>query len=169
VDYKVRLVTTTPHYGGSGGGLFVRSCAVTADRRAAWRSSTSRQVESISGAARATGSPIGHARRAGKTANSGPCSPQIWERTQGWSEKLFVGGVTDTPVFPNCRPFASPFPAPAGLRHHDAGRQGDVFADFERAMIQERVRAGLRRAKDEGKQLGRSPDRKTSKGESLAL
>jgi hypothetical protein len=33
-----------------------------------------------------------------------------------------------------------------------------VFAEFERAMIQERVRAGLRRAKDEGKQLGRPPD-----------
>ena len=32
-----------------------------------------------------------------------------------------------------------------------------VFAEFERAMIQERVRAGRRRAKDEGKQLGR-PD-----------
>jgi DNA invertase Pin-like site-specific DNA recombinase len=30
-----------------------------------------------------------------------------------------------------------------------------VFAEFERAMIQERVRAGLRRAKDEGKTLGR--------------
>jgi DNA invertase Pin-like site-specific DNA recombinase len=30
-----------------------------------------------------------------------------------------------------------------------------VFAEFERAMIQERVRAGLRRAVDEGKQLGR--------------
>jgi DNA invertase Pin-like site-specific DNA recombinase len=30
-----------------------------------------------------------------------------------------------------------------------------VFAEFERAMIQERVRAGLRRAKDEEKQLGR--------------
>ena len=30
-----------------------------------------------------------------------------------------------------------------------------VFAEFECAMIQERVRAGLRRAKDEGKQLGR--------------
>jgi DNA invertase Pin-like site-specific DNA recombinase len=30
-----------------------------------------------------------------------------------------------------------------------------VFAEFERAMIQERVRAGLARAKDEGKQLGR--------------
>ena len=27
-----------------------------------------------------------------------------------------------------------------------------VFAEFERAMIQERVRAGLRRPKDEGKQ-----------------
>jgi DNA invertase Pin-like site-specific DNA recombinase len=33
-----------------------------------------------------------------------------------------------------------------------------VFAEFERAMIAERVRAGLRRAKDEGKQLGRPPD-----------
>jgi DNA invertase Pin-like site-specific DNA recombinase len=30
-----------------------------------------------------------------------------------------------------------------------------VFAEFERAMIQERVRAGLARAKAEGKQLGR--------------
>src|SRR5262249_23319868 len=30
-----------------------------------------------------------------------------------------------------------------------------VFAEFERAMIQERVRAGLRRAVDEGTRLGR--------------
>ena len=30
-----------------------------------------------------------------------------------------------------------------------------VFAEFERSIIQERVRAGLRRAKDEDKQLGR--------------
>jgi DNA invertase Pin-like site-specific DNA recombinase len=30
-----------------------------------------------------------------------------------------------------------------------------VFAEFERAMIQERVRAGLRRAVAEGKELGR--------------
>jgi DNA invertase Pin-like site-specific DNA recombinase len=30
-----------------------------------------------------------------------------------------------------------------------------VFAEFERAMIQERVRAGLRRARGEGKRLGR--------------
>jgi len=30
-----------------------------------------------------------------------------------------------------------------------------VFAEFERAMIQERVRAGLQRARSEGKQLGR--------------
>jgi DNA invertase Pin-like site-specific DNA recombinase len=30
-----------------------------------------------------------------------------------------------------------------------------VFAEFERSMIQERVRAGLRRAKNEGKRLGR--------------
>jgi DNA invertase Pin-like site-specific DNA recombinase len=32
-----------------------------------------------------------------------------------------------------------------------------VFAEFERAMIQERVRAGLRRARGEGKRLGRPP------------
>ena len=30
-------------------------------------------------------------------------------------------------------------------------------AEFERAMIQERVRAGLARAKSEGKRLGRPP------------
>ena len=32
-----------------------------------------------------------------------------------------------------------------------------VFAEFERAMIQERVRAGLARARDEGKRPGRPP------------
>ena len=32
-----------------------------------------------------------------------------------------------------------------------------VFAEFERTIIQERVRAGLRRAKSEGKRLGRPP------------
>ena len=32
-----------------------------------------------------------------------------------------------------------------------------VFAEFERAMIQERVKAGLKRAKDQGKRLGRPP------------
>jgi DNA invertase Pin-like site-specific DNA recombinase len=32
-----------------------------------------------------------------------------------------------------------------------------VFAEFERTMIQERVRAGIARARDEGKQLGRPP------------
>lgn len=32
-----------------------------------------------------------------------------------------------------------------------------VFAEFERAMIQERVRAGLRRAMSEGTRLGRPP------------
>jgi DNA invertase Pin-like site-specific DNA recombinase len=32
-----------------------------------------------------------------------------------------------------------------------------VFSEFERSIIQERVRAGLRRAKSEGKQLGRPP------------
>jgi DNA invertase Pin-like site-specific DNA recombinase len=37
-----------------------------------------------------------------------------------------------------------------------------VFAEFERAMIQERVRAGLARAKDEGETLGR-PDRPRSR------
>jgi DNA invertase Pin-like site-specific DNA recombinase len=32
-----------------------------------------------------------------------------------------------------------------------------VFAEFERAMIQERVRAGLARARSQGKRLGRPP------------
>ncbi len=32
-----------------------------------------------------------------------------------------------------------------------------VFAEFERSIIQERVRAGLARAKSEGKRLGRPP------------
>ena len=33
-----------------------------------------------------------------------------------------------------------------------------VFAEFERAMIAERVRAGLARARSEGKRLGRPDD-----------
>ena len=32
-----------------------------------------------------------------------------------------------------------------------------VFAEFERAMIQERVKAGLERARAQGKTLGRPP------------
>ena len=32
-----------------------------------------------------------------------------------------------------------------------------IFAEFERSIIQERVRAGLQRAKREGKRLGRPP------------
>jgi DNA invertase Pin-like site-specific DNA recombinase len=35
-----------------------------------------------------------------------------------------------------------------------------VFAEFERAMIKERVRAGLARARSEGKTLGRPKDRR---------
>jgi len=46
-----------------------------------------------------------------------------------------------------------------GARHHDTGRQGDVpddgRAEFERAMIRERVKAGLERARAQGKTLGR--------------
>jgi len=34
----------------------------------------------------------------------------------------------------------------------------DVFAELERSMIQERVRAGLARVRSEGKQLGRPSD-----------
>jgi DNA invertase Pin-like site-specific DNA recombinase len=36
-----------------------------------------------------------------------------------------------------------------------AGKVLGVFAEFERSIIQERVRAGLLRARREGKQLGR--------------
>src|SRR5262249_54261697 len=36
-------------------------------------------------------------------------------------------------------------------------QMGGFFAEFERAMIQERVRAGLAGARDGGKQLGRPP------------
>src|SRR5881392_1947098 len=45
-----------------------------------------------------------------------------------------------------------------------------VFAEFERAMIQERVRAGLARAKAEGKALGRPPiPEKTERAVQAAL
>ena len=55
VDYRVRLVTSTPHYGGLRWWFICPLCGMTADRRAAWRNSISRPVESISEAARATG------------------------------------------------------------------------------------------------------------------
>jgi hypothetical protein len=50
--------------------------------------------------------------------------------------------------------------APARIRTLFVFRHGDlpsVFAEFERAMIQERVRAGLRRAVSEGKIGGCAP------------
>jgi DNA invertase Pin-like site-specific DNA recombinase len=46
--------------------------------------------------------------------------------------------------------FLTPQTTPAGKAMF---QMMGVFAEFERAMIAERVRAGLRRAKDEGKQL----------------
>jgi DNA invertase Pin-like site-specific DNA recombinase len=44
-----------------------------------------------------------------------------------------------------------------------------VFAEFERAMIQERVRAGLARARSEGKRLGRPPIAPARRNESVRL
>jgi len=42
-----------------------------------------------------------------------------------------------------------------------------VFAEFERSIIKERVRAGLARAKGEGKRLGRPPYRPSSRAASV--
>jgi DNA invertase Pin-like site-specific DNA recombinase len=42
-----------------------------------------------------------------------------------------------------------------------------VFADFERSIIQERVRAGLLRARREGKRLGRPPRSRMSSSNAL--
>jgi DNA invertase Pin-like site-specific DNA recombinase len=44
-----------------------------------------------------------------------------------------------------------------------------VFAEFERAIIQERVRAGLARARSEGKRLGRPPTPLRWRNESVRL
>jgi hypothetical protein len=73
-DYRVRLVTTTPNYGGRSGGLLARSCEVTAEPPAAWRSFIFLPVKSISGAARATNGPTRHARRAENIGASWPRS-----------------------------------------------------------------------------------------------
>jgi hypothetical protein len=56
-----------------------------------------------------------------------------------------------------------PIPAPTGPRHDDIAGKAlfkmmGVFTKFERAMIAERVRAGLARARGEGKRLGRPID-----------
>src|SRR5262245_49345635 len=68
------------------------------------------------------------------------------------------------------RLYSSPIraPQPQPHRRHRSRRNSSdtvttlasmmgVFAEFERAMIQERVRAGLARARSEGKRLGRPP------------
>ena len=49
-----------------------------------------------------------------------------------------------------------------GAQNHDRGRNTPmgVFAEFEKAMIQERVKAGLERAKTQGKTLGRPEGRR---------
>ena len=44
-----------------------------------------------------------------------------------------------------------------------------VFAEFERAMIAERVRAGLARARSEGKRLGRPPIASALENKSMRL
>ena len=74
LDYKIRLVSTRPTYGGLRWWFICPSRRPDGERRAAWPSSISRPAASISAAARATGSPTGHARRAGRTASSSPPS-----------------------------------------------------------------------------------------------
>ncbi len=44
-----------------------------------------------------------------------------------------------------------------------------VFAEFERAMIQERVKAGLARARSDGTRLGRPPLSQEQREEVLKL
>ena len=69
-----------------------------------------------------------------------------------------VGFLTEIHACPR----RQPVPPSAGHRHHHSSRQGPVFkmmgvfAEFERAMIKDRVRAGLERAKAQGKVLGAS-------------
>ena len=53
VDYKVRLVTTKPNYGGLR-WWFICPIALTADRLAAWRSSIFRVARNILEAERPT-------------------------------------------------------------------------------------------------------------------
>ena len=67
---------------------------------------------------------------------------------------------TSAASFPSCTPGHRPVPASARLdTTTPAGKamfqMMGVFAEFERAMIKERVGAGLRRARSEGKRLGR--------------
>jgi len=45
--------------------------------------------------------------------------------------------------------------SPSGAKRRIAATRLGVFAEFERAMIRERVRSGLERAKAQGKRLGR--------------
>ena len=57
-------------------------------------------------------------------------------------------------------PERGPLPSPAARRQqHAVGRallqMSGVFAEFERAILQERINAGLARARAEGKHLGR--------------
>src|SRR5262249_8899767 len=75
----------------------------------------------------------------------------------GRSLQAWVGFLTDLParkldLF--FRQRASDPPTPAGKAMF---QMLGVFAEFERAMIAERVRAGLARARSEGKRLGRPP------------
>jgi DNA invertase Pin-like site-specific DNA recombinase len=54
--------------------------------------------------------------------------------------------------------------------YEGASQRWPCFAEFERALIQERVRAGLARAKTEGKRLGRPRiDERTERAVQAAL
>jgi hypothetical protein len=88
----------------------------------------------------------------------------VGNSTWSWpGRSIGLAGACKTSLasYPSCTPCGSTFTCisrgldtrtPAGKAMF---QMMGVFAEFERAMIQERVRAGLARAKSEGKRLGR--------------
>jgi resolvase-like protein len=67
-----------------------------------------------------------------------------------------LGGAATWPLAARAQQAALPV---VGYLNFGSPEPDAVFAEFERAMIAERVRAGLARARGEGKRLGRPPNR----------
>jgi Resolvase, N terminal domain/helix-turn-helix, Psq domain len=77
----------------------------------------------------------------------------------GWNAELSYATRWNTPA--HCLPHTDGRHSSSSATFTPAGKAMfqmlGVFAEFERSIIQERVRAGLQRARREGKRLGRPP------------
>src|SRR5262249_29468873 len=84
------------------------------------------------------------------------CGARSFVHRHRWYASLFLNQQLFLEIFSDLAcPFRKFYPGEFACSRITENSRSPVFAEFERAIIQERVRAGLARARSEGKRLDR--------------